>query len=90
MDDQFSSVDEEISQLSQLSQPTQLTQDDTNGVKKQTTWTKDMELALLRQVIRAQPFAAKHGQLMERWEYVATAYASDFYGQPNCNSSSRS
>ena len=68
MEDQFSSGDEEISQLSQ---PTQLTQDDISGGKKQTNWTKDMEVALLRQVIRAQPFAAKHGQLMERWEYVA-------------------
>ncbi|RHY87548.1 hypothetical protein DYB35_013679 [Aphanomyces astaci] len=35
-------------------------------------WTEDLEVELLREVSRIEPFAADHGDLLQRWKLVAS------------------
>ncbi|KAF0771235.1 hypothetical protein AaE_002469, partial [Aphanomyces astaci] len=35
-------------------------------------WTEDLEVELLRDVSRIEPFAADHGDLLQRWKLVAS------------------
>ncbi|KAF0708531.1 hypothetical protein AaE_013174 [Aphanomyces astaci] len=39
---------------------------------KYVAWTEDLEVALLREVTRIEPFAADHGELLQRWKLVAS------------------
>ncbi|KAG9410614.1 hypothetical protein AC1031_018638 [Aphanomyces cochlioides] len=40
---------------------------------KHITWTEDLDVFLLREVTRVEPFAADHGELLPRWKLVANA-----------------
>ncbi|RHY07275.1 hypothetical protein DYB30_006827 [Aphanomyces astaci] len=45
------------------------------ALSKYIYWTEDIELAILREAIRVEPFAADHGELLARWTLVAAAVA---------------
>ncbi|KAG9405226.1 hypothetical protein AC1031_004334 [Aphanomyces cochlioides] len=41
--------------------------------QKQIKWTEDIDLALLRQVLRSAPFEADYGRILDSWKEVAEA-----------------
>ncbi|ETV98890.1 hypothetical protein H310_08383 [Aphanomyces invadans] len=45
---------------------------------KQLAWSTDMDLALLRQVVRVEPYDGKYGTLIARWKVIAVSLATFF------------
>ncbi|RQM31413.1 hypothetical protein B5M09_013861 [Aphanomyces astaci] len=46
------------------------------ALKTYITWTEDLEVELLREVSRIEPFAADHGDLLQRWKLVASGLSA--------------
>ncbi|ETV90018.1 hypothetical protein H310_15146 [Aphanomyces invadans] len=48
------------------------------AMHKQLAWSSDMDLALLRQVVRVEPYDGEYGTLIARWKVIAVSLATLF------------
>ncbi|RHY54583.1 hypothetical protein DYB26_009721 [Aphanomyces astaci] len=53
-----------------------MTETQPRAPKTYIAWTEDLEVELLREVSRIEPFAADHGDLLQRWKLVASGLSA--------------
>ncbi|ETW04692.1 hypothetical protein H310_03851 [Aphanomyces invadans] len=48
------------------------------AMHKQLAWSADMDLALLREVVRVEPYDGEYGTLTVRWKTIASSLSTLF------------